>query len=314
MVLAVTAWLKRGLRCTASAVIPAAIALSSRASAEPANGEAGEPSGPQSRTSDVGVRHFELENPTWKPQFVDGRTYTGFRLHLDVASLERPRLTQRALVRDTALRLYWEEWMASATDHRLPTRMHLWPESTLTARAVRQFRYGSGTDERSAWARWHSTLWGTSASLGIAMIATVGTLSLLPRDVSGWKSLDFYGLKKNFTSGPNFDYDHAFFNYIAHPYDGSEFYLLARNRDCTWWESFAYGVAVSTAFEFMIESAYEGASWQDLWITPVSGAVIGELRWQAKKGLEDPKTGKPVGTVKKILHVLVDPVDALLNL
>ena len=146
------------------------------------------------------------------------------------------------------------------------------------------------------------------------MITMVGALSLLPRDFTAWRKPDFYGLKKNFKSGPNFDFDNPFFNYIAHPYDGSEFYLAARNRDFTWWQSFLYGVAVSSTFEFLIESAYEGASWQDLWITPVSGAVIGELRWQAKKALEDTETGKPVGTTNKILYVLVDPLDAIFNL
>ena len=146
------------------------------------------------------------------------------------------------------------------------------------------------------------------------MVATVATLSLLPKDTTSWNKPEFKGLKSNFTKGPSFDFDNFYFNYIAHPYDGSEFYLVARNRKLTWWQSLLYAAAVSTTFEFLIESAYEGASWQDLWITPVTGAVIGELRWQAKKALEDPQTGKPVGTVNKILHVVVDPVDAVLNL
>ena len=146
------------------------------------------------------------------------------------------------------------------------------------------------------------------------MITMVATLSLLPKDFTSWNKPNFYGLRRNLSSGPSFDYDNVFFNYIAHPYDGSEFYLIARNRDLNWWQSFAYAVAVSSFFEFFIESAYEGASWQDLWITPVSGAVIGELRWQAKKALENPRTGKPTGTVNKILYVVVDPLDAIFNL
>jgi hypothetical protein len=175
-------------------------------------------------------------------------------------------------------------------------------------------RLASIDDDRSWWARWHSSIWGVSASIGVLMFGMVAALSLLPRDISGWNKPNFYGLRRTFTSGPSFDYDHYYFNYLAHPYDGSEFYLVARNRDMTWWQSFLYGVAVSSTFEFVIESAYEGASWQDLWITPVSGAVIGELRWQAKKALEDPDTGKPVGTANKILYVVVDPLDAIFKL
>lgn len=197
-----------------------------------------------------------------------------------------------------------------------PRMSPFWPAfgngaTTITRRLARPLTL---QDDRSAWARWHSSLWGVSATVGVAMIATVATLSLLPKQTTSWNKPEFHGLKSNFTTGPSFDFDNFYFNYIAHPYDGSEFYLIARNRKFTWWQSLLYAAAVSTTFEFLIESAYEGASWQDLWITPVSGAVIGELRWQAKKALEDPQTGKPVGTVNKILHVVVDPVDAVLNL
>lgn len=169
-------------------------------------------------------------------------------------------------------------------------------------------------DERSAWARWHSSMWGASATVGVLMVSMVGVLSLVPKEVSGWNKPNFKGMEKTFRNGPSFDSDHYYFNYIFHPYDGSEFYLIARNRDCNWWQSFAYAAAVSTSFELLFESVYEGASWQDLWITPVSGAVIGELRWQAKKALEDPSTGKPIGTANKILYVIVDPLDAIFNL
>ncbi len=190
----------------------------------------------------------------------------------------------------------------------------LWPEPRLTTSKKSQLRLTPAADDRSAWARWHSSIWGASASIGALMITTVATLSLLPSEISGWNKPNFYGLRRTFSTGPSFDYDHAYFHYIFHPDAGSEFYLIARNRRLNWWQSFAYGVAVSTTFEVLIESAYEGASWQDLWITPVSGAVIGELRWQAKKSLEDSSTGKPSGTWNKILYVLVDPLDAIFNL
>ena len=255
---------------------------------------------------------FELSYPDGTTAVIKHGLLEASRLHLqrpccELAS-DAPRRPEHSEPIHLQRRL--SDWMPSKEPK--PINLSLWPEGELrTRRLVRSL---PPQDERSAWARWHSTLWGASATIGVAMFATVAVLSFLPHDISGWNKPDFYGLKKTFRSGPNFDYDHDFFNYVAHPYDGSEFYLLARNRDCSWWQSFAYGVAVSSTFEFLIESAYEGASWQDLWITPVTGAVIGELRWQAKKALEDPKTGKPVGTANKILYVVVDPVDALLNL
>jgi hypothetical protein len=248
---------------------------------------------------------LELIYPEHRTLFVE-------RAPISVPSLQLGRADKPATTQSTAPQGQLPAFEPSTEP--VPSALLLWPESSIIVTAKAQSRRSAPQDERSAWARWHSGLWGASATIGAAMFATVGILSFLPTEVSGWQKPTFYGLKRNFTHGPNFDYDHDYFNYVFHPYDGSEFYLIARNRKLTWWQSFAYGVAVSTSFEFLIESAYEGASWQDLWITPVSGAVIGELRWQAKKALEDPGTGKPTSTVGKILYVVIDPVDAIFKL
>ena len=220
--------------------------------------------------------------------------------------------SQRAPARADSLPRALSEWAQPGEPPLNPWLLDFDSEQLTTT--PKHLRLSTIDNQRSWWARWHSSLWGASASMGALMVGMVATLSLLPHDISGWNKPNFFGLKRTFTSGPSFDYDHYYFNYLAHPYDGSEFYLVARNRDCNWWQSLLYAAAVSSAFEFVIESAYEGASWQDLWITPVSGAVIGELRWQAKKALENPKTGKPVGTANKILYVVVDPLDALFKL
>jgi hypothetical protein len=167
---------------------------------------------------------------------------------------------------------------------------------------------------RSLWARWHSSLAGVTGTVGLFMVSMVGVFTLLPNDVTGWDNPKFSGMKRNVTEGPRFDNDRFFWNYIAHPLAGSEFYMMARNRGYSWWGSFIYSAAVSCTFEFIIESTYEQASWQDIFITPISGAAFGELRWQAKKSLEDPREGKPIGAWHKFLYVLVDPFEALLTL
>lgn len=169
-------------------------------------------------------------------------------------------------------------------------------------------------DDRSGWARWNASLWGVSTTVLAFDAVMVAAFTLLPTEVTGWHEPEFNGLKKNFTEGPRVDNDRFLFNYVAHPLAGSEYYLIARNRDLNWWQSMAYSAALSSAFEFLIESAYEQASWQDIWITPVSGTVIGELRWQVKKALENPSTGKPVGIFDKILYVVIDPFDAVYKL
>jgi hypothetical protein len=169
-------------------------------------------------------------------------------------------------------------------------------------------------DDRSSWAQWNATLPGVTTTMFGMLIAMIGGFTLLPKDATGWNEPEFVGLKGNFTVGPRFDNDHTYFNYVAHPLGGSEYYMMARNRDLNWWQSLAYSAAISTTFEFFMESAYERASWQDLWITPVSGAFIGELRWQAKKALENPSSGKPIGTLNKVLYVVIDPFEAVYKL
>ena len=169
-------------------------------------------------------------------------------------------------------------------------------------------------DERSGWAQWNSSLPGVTTTVMVFLVTMVGGFTLLPKNATGWSQPEFSGLEGNFTKGPRFDNDHGYWNYAFHPLGGSEFYMMARNRELTWWQSLTYAAAVSCTFEFFVESAYERASWQDLWITPVSGAFIGELRWQAKKALEDPHSGKPVGALNKVLYVIVDPFEAIYEL
>jgi hypothetical protein len=172
----------------------------------------------------------------------------------------------------------------------------------------------SQTPNLSGWAWWNSNLAGATATTLSFMCTMVVGFTFLPSDETGWGRPKFEGLKGNFREGPRFDNDRTYWNYVFHPIEGSEFYLVGRNRGLTWWQGLTYSFLMSGTFEYFIESAYERASWQDLWITPITGAAIGELRWQAKKALEDDKTGKPVGTLKKVLYVVLDPLDALSTL
>jgi len=260
------------------------------------------------------VSKFELSYPEREALIVERKPLGATTLHLDRPSNRIATDAPLTPERDKYRRRSLFDWEQPAEPR--PRLSPLWPAIEIEPTTISMLRAHPSTpqDERSAWARFHSSLWGASATVGTAMITTVALLSLLPKDFTSWNKPNFYGLKRTFSQGPSFDYDNFFFNYIAHPIDGSEFFLIARNRKLTFWESFAYAAAVSSFFEFFIESAYEGASWQDLWITPVSGTVIGELRWQAKKSLENPRTGKPSGTANKILYVIIDPVDAILNL
>lgn len=156
---------------------------------------------------------------------------------------------------------------------------------------------------------WYRNLWIVSGALIGAQVATDLALSALPKETTGWEKGGFDVMLRSAKLGPHFDNDHWTFNYLAHPLAGSEYYLIARNRDANWWQSTLYSIAASTFWEYVTEGYYERPSIQDLIITPLSGAILGEARYQAKKSLLD-KDGRARGW-RKVFVIVLDPMDAL---
>lgn len=155
-------------------------------------------------------------------------------------------------------------------------------------------------------------LWFATLAMGTAQIGNIVLLSTLPPESTGWHTAGgFWRILDGFKKGPHVDSDPWYYNYLAHPVAGAEYYLLARNRDANWWQSLLYSAAMSTFWEFGPEAYFERPSVQDLIITPLAGAVLGEIRYQAKQALVDPATKKPKGVGKTLLVILLDPVDAL---
>ena len=90
---------------------------------------------------------------------------------------------------------------------------------------------------------------------------------------------------KNLESGPVWDEDGFFFNWVTHPWVGAVYYMNARGSGFKRWESFVYSTLMSTLFwEFGVENFIEIPSWQDLIITPIVGSLIGEVFyiWKGK--------------------------------
>lgn len=163
-------------------------------------------------------------------------------------------------------------------------------------------------------------LYNTGLFAGAA-IASFGILWALPESFTNWdkdEMLD-YGLinrwKDNVTSGPVWDEDDFFLNWIMHPWSGGVYYMSARGSGYNKWESFAYTAIMSTFFwEYGIEAFAEIPSWQDLLITPIVGSLVGEqfFRWK----------GKIIRNEKKVLNsrflggtslFLIDPFNQILN-
>lgn len=131
---------------------------------------------------------------------------------------------------------------------------------------------------------------GNTAILVGGGIATVGVLSLLPDDATAWNRKErekvpmWQRYFNNVMHGPVVDKDNAIFNYVLHPYAGAAYYMSARSLGFNLWQSALYGAAVSTLFwEYGFEAFYEIPSVQDLIITPVCGAVLGELFYLSKR-------------------------------
>lgn len=74
---------------------------------------------------------------------------------------------------------------------------------------------------------------------------------------------------------PHFDKDNFDFNIIKHSFVGHYYYLFYRSRGYSERSSFFWAVGSSAFFEFGIETITERPSFQDLYLTPVFGTILG---------------------------------------
>ncbi len=109
-----------------------------------------------------------------------------------------------------------------------------------------------------------------------------------------------------FTQWPVWDDDSWVYNYVAHPWVGSEYYLIARNRGWTPWGSLAYSAACSTFFEFFVENLLQPPSATDLIVTPLAGALVGEARYALRERIRR-KPERVRGA--RLWIALLDPID-----
>lgn len=74
---------------------------------------------------------------------------------------------------------------------------------------------------------------------------------------------------------PHFDKDHLNWNLSKHTLTGNYYYLFYRSRGYNKREAFEWSFWSSMAFEFLIETATERPSYQDMYQTPVFGSIVG---------------------------------------
>lgn len=169
---------------------------------------------------------------------------------------------------------------------------------------------------------WHR-LWVNTAVLSGAYVAALFTLELLPENATNWNRSEFHDVplgprwrKHVIEEGPEWDGDNPMFNMVLHPYAGAAYFMAARSCGFSFWGSLLYCTCVSTvAWEFGIEAFMERPSYQDIFITPLVGSVLGEGFFRVKRYLvaNDYRIfGSPV--VGNIVAFLVDPVNEVVGL
>lgn len=166
-------------------------------------------------------------------------------------------------------------------------------------------------------------MWVNTGVLTGAYVATLGVLELLPEDATNWNRAEFentpfwvrwrdHVLKE----GPEWDHDSPIFNYLLHPYAGAVYFMSARSCGFSFWGSLLYCTCISTiGWEFGIEACMERPSYQDIFITPLVGSVMGEGFFRIKRHLVANNYclfGSPV--VGNIVAFLVDPVNEVIGL
>ncbi len=146
---------------------------------------------------------------------------------------------------------------------------------------------------RNATAPHRKRLVRSSVILTGTAIASGAILSLLPKEETNWEEGAFdHGLSnlgRAWSTLPVWDRDGAFHDWFGHPYAGAFYYNMMRSQGATVSQSFAYCVAQSVIWEYVLEAAAEQPSIQDLVSTPIMGAALGEAlhRWSMsilKKG------------------------------
>jgi len=166
-------------------------------------------------------------------------------------------------------------------------------------------------------------MWVNTGVLCGCYVASLFVLEMLPEDATNWNRAEFYHVplwtrwrKHVLKRGPEWDHDNPIFNFLLHPYSGAAYFMAARSCGFSFWGSLLYSACISTiAWEFGIEAFMERPSYQDIFITPLVGSVMGEGFFRVKRYLvaNDYRLfGSPV--LGNIVAFLVDPVNEVVGL
>ena len=97
---------------------------------------------------------------------------------------------------------------------------------------------------------------------------------------------------------------------ILHPYWGAAYYIRGRERSLEPVPAFWFSALLSTLYEYGAEALFERPSYQNLVVTPVAGALIGEYLFASLRNRIRAKPGRLTGSDKTLLFI-TDPLGML---
>lgn len=166
-------------------------------------------------------------------------------------------------------------------------------------------------------------MWINGAVLTGCFVTTLFVLELLPDDATNWNRAYYQKTPpwKRWheyvcVKGPEWDSDSPIFNSLLHPYAGAVYFMSARSCGFSFWGSLIFSTVISNVmWEFGIEACMERPSYQDLFITPLIGSVVGEGFFRIKRYLvanDYRLLGSPV--LGNVVAFIVDPVNEVIGL
>ena len=194
---------------------------------------------------------------------------------------------------------------------RKPVKMEI-PKRLLSQINIYDMPY-SMTASYPNWKR----LWINTGALYTAGFVALGVLEMLPDSATNWNTEELRRTPwiqrwgNHVSKGMHWDGDNPIFNYILHPYGGAAYFMSARSQGFNFWQSTLYCFCISTFFwEYGIEAFMEIPSVQDMIITPVAGALIGECFYKVKRRIvADGYTLWGSSILGNVVAFLVDPVN-----
>jgi hypothetical protein len=162
-----------------------------------------------------------------------------------------------------------------------------------------------GARSRSVPSCFHMVTKGSALIVGFEL-AMMGVMMAMPRESMKWEP-DFVqdatrNVGNHITSAPVWDEDDWKLNYLGHPYAGSLYYNTVRAQGASVGQSFLFALGASTFWEYFVEATAEPASTQDLIVTPVAGAILGELVHRLTLSMKKNGTSFLEGIVITVLN------------